>query len=72
MGNYTVYVNPYLVLKSGGYSKYCYIEGQRIVCKLGGRWDNTKNVKAGGDKVDYKGKTQRLFDGIVKFEIPWS
>jgi RHS repeat-associated protein len=66
MGNYTVYVNPYLVLKSGGYSKHYYIEGQRIVSKLGGGWDNTKNVKAGGDKVDYNGKTQKIFDGIVK------
>jgi hypothetical protein len=36
MGNYTVYVNPYLVLKSGGYTKHYYIEGQRIVSKLGG------------------------------------
>jgi RHS repeat-associated protein len=66
MGNYTVYVNPYLVLRSGGYSKHYYIEGQRIVSKLGGGWDNTKNVKAGGDKVDYNGKTQKIFDGIVK------
>jgi RHS repeat-associated protein len=66
MGNYTVYVNPYLVLTSGGYSKHYYIEGQRIVSKLGGGWDNTKNIKAGGDKVDYNGKTQKIFDGIVK------
>lgn len=35
MGNYTVYANPYLVLRSGGYSKHYYIEGQRIVSKLG-------------------------------------
>ena len=52
MGNYTVYVNPYLVLRSGGYAKHYYIEGHRIVSKLGGGWDNTKNVNAGGDKVD--------------------
>lgn len=67
MGNYTVYVNPYLVLKSGGYTKHYYIEGQRIVSKLGGGWDNAnKNAKAGGSKVDYVGKTQKVFDGIVK------
>ncbi len=36
MGNYTVYVNPYLALMSGGYTKHYYIEGQRIVSKLGG------------------------------------
>jgi hypothetical protein len=31
MSNYTVYVNPYLVLRSGGYTKHYYIESQRIV-----------------------------------------
>ena len=40
MGNYTVYVNPYLVLRSGGYTKHYYIEGQRIVSKLGSGLDN--------------------------------
>ncbi|HEY0653359.1 MAG TPA: SpvB/TcaC N-terminal domain-containing protein [Chryseosolibacter sp.] len=68
MGNYTVYVNPYLVLTSGGYTKHYYIEGQRIVSKLGGGWDNNGKgpLKAGGDKVDYAGKSQKVFDGIVK------
>lgn len=57
MGNYTVYVNPYLVLKSGGYTKHYYIEGQRIVSKLGSGMDlYNKGRKAGGDKVDYAGK----------------
>ena len=68
MGNYTIYVNPYLVLRSGGYTKHYYIEGQRIVSKLGGGWDNNGKgpLKAGGNKVDYVGKGQRVFDGIVK------
>jgi hypothetical protein len=49
MGNYTVYVNPYIVLRSGGYTKHFYIEGQRIVSKLGdGMGDATKGQKAGG------------------------
>jgi RHS repeat-associated protein len=68
MGNYTIYVNPYLVLKSGGYTKHYYIEGQRITSKLGGGWDNNGKgpLKAGGNKVDYLSKTQKVFDGIVK------
>ncbi|HET7897094.1 MAG TPA: RHS repeat-associated core domain-containing protein, partial [Flavisolibacter sp.] len=33
-GNYTIYVNPYEVVQSGGYTKHIYIEGQRIVSKL--------------------------------------
>ncbi|HEU5289378.1 MAG TPA: RHS repeat-associated core domain-containing protein [Cyclobacteriaceae bacterium] len=68
MGNYTVYVNPYIVLKSGGYTKHYYIEGQRIVSKLGGGWENSGNgpLKAGEGKVDYTGRGQKVFDGIVK------
>ncbi|HJW28396.1 MAG TPA: hypothetical protein VJ508_04000, partial [Saprospiraceae bacterium] len=69
IGNYTVYVNPYIVLKSGGYTKHFYIEGQRIVSKLGGGWDNNGQgplKTAGNGKVDYNVKTQQLSDGIVK------
>ena len=68
MGNYTVYVNPYIVLQSGRYTKHYYIENQRIVSKLGGGWDNNGQgpLKAGGNKVDYVGKSQKVFDGIVK------
>nr|WP_162945018.1 SpvB/TcaC N-terminal domain-containing protein [Flavisolibacter nicotianae] len=35
LGNYTIYVNPYEVVRSGGFTKHIYIEGQRIVSKLG-------------------------------------
>jgi RHS repeat-associated protein len=68
MGNYTVYVNPYLVLKSGGYTKHYYIESERIVSKIGGGWDNTGHgpLRAGDGKVDYITKGKRIFDGIVK------
>jgi RHS repeat-associated protein len=34
-GNYTIYVNPYQVVQSSGYTKHIFIEGQRIVSKLG-------------------------------------
>jgi RHS repeat-associated protein len=33
-GNYTIYVNPYEVVQSGGYTKHFYIGEQRIVSKL--------------------------------------
>lgn len=69
MGNYTVYVNPYIVLQSGGYTKHFYIEGQRIVSKLGGGWDNNGQgplKTAGNGKVDYNNKAQQLITGIVK------
>lgn len=68
MGNYQVYVNPYIVLRSGGYTKHHYIEGQRIVSKLGSGFDNNGKgpLKAGGDKINYSGKSRQLVDAIVK------
>lgn len=68
MGNFTVYVNAYTVLRSGGYTKHYYIEGQRIVSKLGGGWDNEGKgpLKPAGDNIDFKAKQQKVFDGIVK------
>jgi RHS repeat-associated protein len=72
MGNYTVYVNPYIVLKSGGYTKHYYIEGQRIVSKLGGGLDNKGKgpLKAGEGKVNYSTKHDELFEGIVR-NLKW-
>jgi RHS repeat-associated protein len=71
-GNYTVYVNPYIVLKSGGYTKHYYIEGQRIVSKLGGGLDNKGKgpLKAGEGKVNYSTKHDELFEGIVR-NLKW-
>jgi RHS repeat-associated protein len=68
MGNYTMYVNPYIVLKSGGYTKHYYIEEQRIVSKLGGGLDNNGKgpLKAGEGKVNYGKKHDELFEGIVR------
>ncbi|MBL6445373.1 hypothetical protein JMN32_03585 [Fulvivirga sp. 29W222] len=68
MGNYTVYVNPYIVLKSGGYTKHYYIESQRILSKLGGGFDNNGQgpLKAGEGKINYNSKHDKLFEGIVR------
>ncbi|MDH5366185.1 MAG: hypothetical protein OEW67_04310 [Cyclobacteriaceae bacterium] len=72
MGNYTVYVNPYIVLKTGGYTKHYYIEGQRIVSKIGGGWNNNGQgpLKAGESKVNYNTKHDELFEGIVR-NLKW-
>ena len=34
-GDYTVYVNPYIVVDDRGYTKHIFIEGQRICTKIG-------------------------------------
>jgi YD repeat-containing protein len=71
MGSYTVYVNPYLVLKSGSYTKHFYIEGQRIVSKLGdGIGDATNGSKAGKGDVSYGAKQEEAREGIVR-NLKW-
>jgi RHS repeat-associated protein len=47
LGNYTVYVNPYMVVRSGGFTKHFYIEGQRIVSKLGESGNGKSNSSTG-------------------------
>lgn len=54
--NYSIAVSPYIVCKSGSYTKHYYIDGQRIVTKLGhGTFTNIAfpqpGLTAGG--VDY-------------------
>ncbi len=71
MSNYTVYVNPYIVLRSGGYTKHYYIESQRLVSKLGSGWDDSGKgpleiTKAGQGEVNYDNKQGQLSDAIVK------
>ncbi|MEH0152860.1 SpvB/TcaC N-terminal domain-containing protein [Limibacter armeniacum] len=67
IGNMTIYLNPYVVLKSGGYTKHYYIESQRITSKLGGGWDNNGKgplKTAGNGKVNY-GKKQTDMEGAI-------
>ena len=51
-GNYTIYVNPYEVVHSGGYTKHYYVEGQRIVSKLGVSGNGGSTGTSRGNKTD--------------------
>ncbi|MDH5382477.1 MAG: colicin E3/pyocin S6 family cytotoxin [Cyclobacteriaceae bacterium] len=68
--NFTVYVSPFVVLRSGNYTKHYYIEGQRIVSKLGGGWEGEATGQAGSGKVDYNKKEKQMQEGIVK-NLKW-
>lgn len=48
LGNYIVYVNPYMVVRSGGFTKHFYIEGGRITSKLGESGNGNGNGNGGG------------------------
>ena len=49
LGNYTVYVNPYMVVRSGGFTKHFYVNGERIVSKLGESGNGNSNGTAGNN-----------------------
>lgn len=46
LGNYVVYVNPYVVVRSGQFTKHFYIEEGRIVSKLGESGNGNSSAKA--------------------------
>ncbi len=65
IGNYTVYVNPYVVIRSGNFTKHFYIENQRIVSKLGESSDGLLQDTA-GTGIDYTAKETALKGSILK------
>ncbi len=65
VGSYTMYVNPYMVVTNSKFTKHFYIEGQRIVSKLGemGEYQyllNPKDSTAGGNTIDFDLKGKEL------------
>lgn len=66
LGNFTVYVNPYLVAQSGQYSKHYFIENQRITTRLEQGWQKQVSAPAAGDTIAYSKKEQKLLQGIAR------
>jgi hypothetical protein len=64
VGNFTVYVNPYLVVKSGEYSNHYFIESQRIATRLEHGWDQQVSAADAGDSIDYGKKGTLLLQAM--------
>ena len=64
VGNYTVYVNPYLVVKSGEYSNHYFIESQRIVIRLEHGWQQQVGAPDAGDSISWPKKEKLLVQGL--------
>ena len=67
-----MYVNPYMVVSNMNFTKHFYIEGQRIVSKLGegGAYqyllmDKNTQYVAGGDTINYDKKLLQQKDGLI-------
>ncbi len=74
-GNYTMYVNPFMVVNSMKFTKHFYIEGQRIVSKLGdmGKNQDLLNPKDtaragnnGNNPIDWDNKQEHLKDFLIE------
>jgi RHS repeat-associated protein len=66
VGNFTVYVNPYLVVRSGEYSNHYFIESQRIATRLGHGWDQQVSAADAGDSIDYGKKGALLMQAMSR------
>src|SRR5258708_31330222 len=66
VGNFTVYVSPYLVVKSGKYSNHYFIESRRISTRLEHGWDQQVSAADAGDSIAYTKKEQGLVRGITR------
>lgn len=66
LDNFTVYVSPYLVLRSGDFTKHYFIESQRIASRIGEDWSQKVESKPAGDSIDYKAKLKGLVKGIIR------
>jgi RHS repeat-associated protein len=66
VGNFTVYVNPYLVVKSGEYSNHYFIESQRIATRLEHGWDQQVSAPDAGDSIPFTKKERALVLGISR------
>ena len=81
---FTLYVNPYMVVNEGGhYTKHIYINGQRIVSKLGDMDSygaDPRRMEYAGTNVDnvqidypskYKDAQDQVKDNYKTFEVPY-
>ncbi len=73
VGNYTMYVNPYMIVNNMNFTKHFYIEGQRIVSKLGegGAYqyllmDKNTQYVAGGDTINYDKKILQQKESVLE------
>jgi RHS repeat-associated protein len=64
VGNFTVYVNPYLVVKSGEYSNHYFIGSQRITTRLEQGWDHQVTAPDAGDSISWTKKEKLMLQGM--------
>lgn len=68
VGNFTVYVSSYLVVKSGEYSNHYFIGSQRIATRLAHGWNEQVSAPDAGDGVSYTKKGNQLTKGLDRDE----
>jgi RHS repeat-associated protein len=66
VGNFTVYVNPYLVVKSGEYSNHYFVGSHRIATRLQHGWKQQVSAPDAGDTISFTRKEKLMIQGIIR------
>jgi RHS repeat-associated protein len=66
VGNFTVYVNPYLVVKSGEYTNHYFIGSQRVTTRLQHAWNQQVSAPGAGDTISFTKKEKLMIQGIIR------
>lgn len=66
VGNFTVYVNAYLVVRSGEYSNHYFVGSQRIATRLEHGWDQQVSAPDAGQNIAWPNKEKLLISGITR------
>src|SRR5260221_14730587 len=66
VGNFTVYVNPYLVVRSGEYSNHYFIEGHRVATRLVHGWNQQVSAPDAGDSIPFDKKEKQLLQAMTR------
>jgi len=66
VGNFTVYVNPYVVVRSGEYSNHYFIEGHRVATRLVHGWDQQVTAAAAGANISYGNKEKQILQAMTR------
>lgn len=66
VGNFTVYVNAFVVVQSGQYSNHYFVGNQRIATRLLHVWDHQVEAPDAGDTITFTRKEKSMVEGIIR------
>ncbi|OQP48072.1 hypothetical protein A4H97_30020 [Niastella yeongjuensis] len=66
VGNFTVYVNEFVVVQSGQYSNHYFVGNQRIATRLLHNWDHQVEAPDAADTITFTRKEKNMLQGMAR------